>query len=725
MKNSIFNIKCALFLLLSIGILSQTKAQVGINADNSNPDSSAMLDIKSTDKGLLVPRMTTAQRTAINGGNPATSLLVYDTELSSYYFWDGSAWKHLEADNLGNHVAAQNINLNGKYLSGSGNDDGIFVDSIGNVRLGQSSSALHKLHVNGSTYIRDSLMGQTVGSAVLDANFSGATSTVLAVFNGGAWQSFTCEQSGYLTKVDAHFIHGFGSGILRIYLGDGISSTLLSEQSIGGVGTGWQGFNLTNQIPVEVGQKYTIFIQALSGDGRWSVKFNGSYPGGSCGSIQFGHLPNVDARFKTYVRPFFGEYKMMYLDSITMWLADASISMEAGKVTATSFVGDGSALTNLPNQMDNLGNHVAAQNINLNGKYLSGSGNDDGIFVDSIGNVGIGTNTPDSKLTIANNEADGSGSPSGGISFHRTNVGGYGHAAIYTDGSTGYNGSLVFATDGDGVKNYNPTEKMRLTQDGHVGIGEASPTSQFIVRNDSNNGTANEIVLKNRNQLTNGTASRLVFQGYRNTNEDHEVASIEARHVQGDLGNVVHGGVLIFKTNTGDYPYDEQGVERMRINENGHVGIGLINPSQPLQLASGAFVTFSGVWTNASDISRKYDIKDLSYGLKEVMQMHPTSYSYKTDSTASIGFIAQEMEQLIPEVVSGEEGEKGIAYGLLTAVLVNAIQEQQKELEAIRKENSMLKSQSKSFEQRLTQLESRLMRDHSTLDKIETSTSKE
>jgi hypothetical protein len=76
-------------LLLSAGM---TFAQgVGINADGSTPDNSAMLDIKSTDKGLLIPRMTATQRTLIN--NPAPGLMVYQTDVpSGYYYYDGTSW---------------------------------------------------------------------------------------------------------------------------------------------------------------------------------------------------------------------------------------------------------------------------------------------------------------------------------------------------------------------------------------------------------------------------------------------------------------------------------------------------------------------------------------------------------------------------------------------------------------------------------------------------------
>ena len=79
MKKSLLIISF-LTLLMSEGLF----AQVSINTDGSDPDASAMLDVKSTDKGLLIPRMTQTQRTAI--GSPATGLLVYQTD-SDYGFY--------------------------------------------------------------------------------------------------------------------------------------------------------------------------------------------------------------------------------------------------------------------------------------------------------------------------------------------------------------------------------------------------------------------------------------------------------------------------------------------------------------------------------------------------------------------------------------------------------------------------------------------------------------
>ena len=60
----------------------------------TQPDASAVLDISSTTKGLLIPRMTIAQRTAI--GSPATGLQVYQTDgTKGFYYYDGNAWTQL------------------------------------------------------------------------------------------------------------------------------------------------------------------------------------------------------------------------------------------------------------------------------------------------------------------------------------------------------------------------------------------------------------------------------------------------------------------------------------------------------------------------------------------------------------------------------------------------------------------------------------------------------
>jgi hypothetical protein len=96
----------------------------------------------------------------------------------------------------------------------------------------------------------------------------------------------------------------------------------------------------------------------------------------------------------------------------------------------------------------------------------------------------------------------------------------------------------------------------------------------------------------------------------------------------------------------------------------------------------GAYCTGTA-WTNSSDIANKENITSTEYGLATVMASNPVDFQWKTMRDENgvgkkdIGFIAQEMELLVPEVVSGGEGDKGISYGNLVAIAFKAIQEQQ------------------------------------------------
>ncbi|MEL6986846.1 MAG: FG-GAP-like repeat-containing protein [Bacteroidota bacterium] len=70
-----------------------TQAQIGINTDNSTPDASAILDIKSSEKGVLIPRLNSAQKENIT--NPATGLMIFDTDTKSFWFFNGNKWSEV------------------------------------------------------------------------------------------------------------------------------------------------------------------------------------------------------------------------------------------------------------------------------------------------------------------------------------------------------------------------------------------------------------------------------------------------------------------------------------------------------------------------------------------------------------------------------------------------------------------------------------------------------
>ena len=78
---------------LAIMVTTANAQSIAINNDGSAADGSAMLDVKSDTKGVLLPRMSSAQRNVI--ANPATGLLVFDINTTTLWFYSGLSWIEL------------------------------------------------------------------------------------------------------------------------------------------------------------------------------------------------------------------------------------------------------------------------------------------------------------------------------------------------------------------------------------------------------------------------------------------------------------------------------------------------------------------------------------------------------------------------------------------------------------------------------------------------------
>lgn len=80
----------ALGIIFLFLLTEKVSAQGNVGIGTNTPHNSALLDLTATDKGLLAPRLTSAQRNAI--GSPATGLIVYDTNLNQFWYFNGTAW---------------------------------------------------------------------------------------------------------------------------------------------------------------------------------------------------------------------------------------------------------------------------------------------------------------------------------------------------------------------------------------------------------------------------------------------------------------------------------------------------------------------------------------------------------------------------------------------------------------------------------------------------------
>jgi microcystin-dependent protein len=105
----LFSKRTLLALLLLCGLGTPVRCQIGI--DILIPDSSSVLDIHSTTKGLLIPRLTSGQRATLGSDSPGNSLLVFDTDANRFFYYSTtfSKWLSLPAlndDKLGVGVVA-------------------------------------------------------------------------------------------------------------------------------------------------------------------------------------------------------------------------------------------------------------------------------------------------------------------------------------------------------------------------------------------------------------------------------------------------------------------------------------------------------------------------------------------------------------------------------------------------------------------------------------------
>ena len=97
-------IMCLMIVFFSIINNNCLQAQsVGISSVPITPDASSILEIQSTTKGVLIPRLTTTQRNAIS--TPATGLMIFNSTLNTFDFYNGSSWISLATTNIVNSVS--------------------------------------------------------------------------------------------------------------------------------------------------------------------------------------------------------------------------------------------------------------------------------------------------------------------------------------------------------------------------------------------------------------------------------------------------------------------------------------------------------------------------------------------------------------------------------------------------------------------------------------------
>tara|TARA_R100001198_G_C5237253_1_gene214977 strand:+ start:905 stop:2320 length:1416 start_codon:yes stop_codon:yes gene_type:complete len=234
------------FFLLSANIYSQ----VGIGT--LTPNASAMLDVESTTKGLLTPRMTSAERTAIS--NPANGLLVYDTTENAFYFYKSATWTKLDSKVRDNYKLIKSAaDLSAELTAGGGSkyllNSNTLYEINGTINLAYpidiNNAYVMGLDTNEDKLVRASgnLFVGNQGGSIKNLTLAGGT-----IFNltGSAAQNLIIRDLVIANASSVGTISGYGMVFLSVvqYIGNttGVTYTNIGNLLISN--TGWFSTNL-------------------------------------------------------------------------------------------------------------------------------------------------------------------------------------------------------------------------------------------------------------------------------------------------------------------------------------------------------------------------------------------------------------------------------------------------------------------------------------------------
>eukprot|EP01029_Cantina_marsupialis_P010375 TRINITY_DN2364_c0_g1_i1.p1 TRINITY_DN2364_c0_g1~~TRINITY_DN2364_c0_g1_i1.p1 ORF type:complete len:1500 (+),score=268.98 TRINITY_DN2364_c0_g1_i1:313-4812(+) len=582
-----------IYIILALSFCTYiTKAQHGIGT--SIPDASTVLDISSANKGVLLPRVAltgTGDITTI--ANAATSLLVYNTATAGtggtsvspgYYYWTGTLWQRISGDNLGNHIATQNIELGGNYLSNDGGNEGIFVATDGKVGIGTNTPAST---LNVSTGVDASLsahgffmLGNTSGqNLVLDDNEilarnNGAASTLYLQSDGGDFKVHHAMAAGnqFIVKEDGKVGIGTASpgtklevaGQVKITGGSpGANKVLTSDASGLASWQNTQGDNLGNHTAT---QNIQLSGNYLSNDGGNEGIFVATD-----GKVGIGtNTPDRE-----------------------LHINDGVFRMDRTSNSASFFFhrkqSDGTALKTFLFGMDASGVNNGSFFISDNGTAIGGASTKR-LLIDNTGNVGLGTTTPLAKLHSGTTISDYSA-----LDFSTT-------------------GAIISATSGD--QDDAESNVLTLMRDGTSGVIYAG-AARFDMSQWENSGTGarTKLDIKLANSATDDLASVLTMQSNGNVGIGSTSPGAKlhvAGNVKIDGNNTLEFGAGIAgkETNAGKIGYQAWSSDaldfvgagtgsnrKMRFYAedgagfNGNLGVGTFAPSARLEVAGQVKIT--------------------------------------------------------------------------------------------------------------------------------------
>jgi len=334
---------------------------------------------------------------------------------------------------------------------------------------------------------------------------------------------------------------------------------------------------------------------------------------------------------------------------------------------------------------DNLGNHTATQNVNLNGHWLSGDGGSEGVFVENDGKAGIGTNNPSADLQV--NGTDG---------------------VLFT-GTIG-SGSIPVEGRGTRMMWYPRKAAFRIghldsdfpTRWDDANIGMSSVAMGYNTKASGSCSFAMGYVVEASGEYSTAMGLGAVASG------DHSIAMASGKAIgscsfamgyyteaSGNYSTAMgryteaksYASLAIGRYNyAGPYNTVDSWVPTEWVFTIGD-GTSNSDRSNLLYVKKNGDMWIKGSLSEGSDRRLKEDIAPLNNSISNLRQLNGVSFRWKDSENMGDkkhnGLIAQDVEKVYPELVGENEGYKTLNYNGIIPVLVEAVKEQQKIIEAL------------------------------------------
>lgn len=385
----------------------------------------------------------------------------------------------------------------------------------------------------------------------------------------------------------------------------------------------------------------------------------------------------------------------------TMWSSNATMIMSNNIVSFASNVGIGKSNPLYSLDVDGI---VNASNLYVGGApYIGSQWTSTGSNIYITGsNVGIGTASPQATLQVSGNmQVNGSTATKGFVltrsagilsNYVPQTVQGYSNLSsnitLYTSGSNTTD-SIIFVTGSNPI-----SEKVRIQGNGNVGIGISNPSYMLSLRGTDSSTSGPHIAAYT--SVDSYPTSHIVNWTHNNVNialdAYYNGTSWLSSTSTGNFLLSKASGLLSFQTASNV----AAGVAITWSNilsiqaSSGNIGIGTTSPSYPLHVTAGAASTSiyaSGDIVGLSDASVKADLIKIAGALERVKKI--SGYTFvRTDSQVDpvkrhAGVLAQEVVEVLPEVVSHSDGKLCVAYGNMVALLIEAIKELNEKVDAL------------------------------------------